>query len=96
VELAKLNPNWRRRALSSARLLDEVVDNQVSLLPRLPEGARSRAGEHLAELVMLAQAYRHYAAGWISGRELRRRGKATLARLELVRDPLLEQLTERE
>ena len=63
-----------KRALDSARVLDEVVANQLALVSRLPEDGRRRAADFLAELVMLAQAYRHYAAGWISRRELERRG----------------------
>src|SRR5205085_4900067 len=52
VQLVKLAPR-RRRALRSARVLDEVVNDQVALLPQLPEEVRLRYAEHLAELVML-------------------------------------------
>lgn len=92
-----LKLSWRRRrALRSARLLDDVVDAQAGSLPELPEDARRSAADHLAELVLLAQAYRYYAAGQLSHRELRRRGWTTVDRLESMRRPRMEQLTERE
>ncbi|GAA0557735.1 hypothetical protein GCM10009533_64080 [Saccharopolyspora spinosporotrichia] len=94
---AKLVPRWRgKRALRSAQVLDDVVNAQVALLPQLSPEARQRSADHLAEMVMLGQAYRHYAAGWISRRELERRGKAALRRMESTKRPPLEQLTERE
>jgi hypothetical protein len=34
---------------------------------------------------MLAQSYRHFAAGWISRRELERRGLNTMRRLAVLR-----------
>jgi hypothetical protein len=74
-----------KRALDSARVLDEVVANQLSLVSRLPEDGRRRAADFLAELVMLATAYRHFAAGWISRRELERRGQHTMRRLAVIR-----------
>lgn len=74
-----------KRALDSARVLDEVVANQLALVSRLPEDGRRRAADFLAELVMLAQAYRHYAAGWISRRELERRGLNTMRTLAEIR-----------
>ena len=74
-----------RRALDSARVIDEVVNNQLMLVSRLPEERRRRAADFLAELVMLAQAYRHYAIGWISRRELERRGMETMRRLSVIR-----------
>ena len=74
-----------RRALDSARVLDEVVANQLTLLSRLPEDGRRRAADFLAELVMLAQAYRHYAAGWISRGELERRGLNAMRNLAAIR-----------
>ncbi|MGP4018577.1 hypothetical protein [Saccharopolyspora sp. 5N708] len=78
----KLIPNWRRaRARRCAQVLDEVVNSQVELLPQLPVEMRQRCADHLAELVLLGQAYRHFAAGWISHRELEHRGQATLRRL---------------
>ncbi|MCP2169041.1 hypothetical protein [Goodfellowiella coeruleoviolacea] len=66
-------------------MLDEVVDTQLPLLVGFSEARRRRAADYLAELVMLAQAYRHYAAGWIDSRELDRRGQATMLRLEELR-----------
>lgn len=75
-----------RRALDSARVLDQVIENQLPLVARLPEGnSRVRAADFLAELVMLSQAYRHHAAGWISRRELERRGQLTMLRLSHIR-----------
>ena len=74
-----------KRALDSARVLDEVVANQLALVSRLPEDGRRRAADFLAELVMLAQDYRHYAAGWISRRELERRGVDTMRTLADLR-----------
>lgn len=87
-----------RRALDSARVLDDVVANQLALVSRLPEDGRRRAADFLAELVMLAQAYRHYAAGWISRRELERRGLNAMRRLAELRQrqPSAAQFTERD
>src|SRR5437764_9610527 len=77
---------WRaRRALHAASMLDEVVDSQLPLLAALPEASRRRSASYLAELVMLAQAYRHFAAGWIDRRELERRGNAAVTRLNALR-----------
>jgi hypothetical protein len=85
-----------RRALDSARVLDEVVANQLALVSRLPEEGRRRAADFLAELVMLAQAYRHYAAGWITRRELEQRGLTTMERLAVIRQRRAAQFTEHE
>ncbi len=75
-----------RRALASARILDQVVENQLPLVARLPEGgSRVRAADFLAELVLLSQAYRHHAAGWITRRELERRGNQAMRRLSYIR-----------
>ncbi|GAA0508292.1 hypothetical protein GCM10011581_19760 [Saccharopolyspora subtropica] len=90
-------PRWRRtRALRSAQLLDDVVDAQVETLPQLPDELRRRHADHLAELVLLAQSYRHYAAGWISRRELDKRGRAALRRMEQCGYVPLVQLTDGE
>lgn len=75
----------KRKALDSAKVLDDVVESQLALLARLPEEGRQRAADHLAELVLLAQAYRHYAKGWIPRRELDRRARAAADRLVLIR-----------
>ncbi|WP_051385474.1 hypothetical protein [Actinokineospora inagensis] len=77
----------RRRALASARALDQAVDSQLAAVAKLPEDARRRSADHLAELVLLAQAYRHYARGWISHRELANRGRSATARLAHLRSP---------
>jgi hypothetical protein len=74
-----------KRALDSAQVLEDVVANQLTLVSRLPEDGRRRAADFLAELVMLAQHYRHYAAGWISRKELEQRGFATMRRLAAIR-----------
>ena len=76
-----------KRALRSAQVLDEVVEAQLALVARLPEDSRRRAADYLAELVMLSQSYRHYAAGWISRKELETRGAATMQRLTQLRRP---------
>lgn len=78
-----------RRALQTARALDKVVDSQLSLVVRLPECGRRRSADYLAELVMLAQAYRHYAAGWIAKEALDRRADEVMARLDGLRDSRL-------
>jgi hypothetical protein len=85
--VARLSSRSRRvkRAMDSARVLDEVVANQLALVSRLSEDGRRRAADFLAELVMLAQSYRHYAAGWISRRELERRGLHHMRTLSAIR-----------
>ncbi|MGH3756591.1 hypothetical protein [Actinophytocola sp.] len=74
-----------RRSLASARILDQMVADHLALVARLPEESRHRAAEFLAELVMLSQAYRHHAAGWISRRELERRGNGHVSRIAVIR-----------
>lgn len=76
-----------KRAMESARVLDDVVESQLALVARLPEESRGRAAEHLAEMVLLAQSYRHYAQGWITRRELDRRARETAAKMALLRRP---------
>jgi hypothetical protein len=68
-------------------MMDEIVDSQLSLISGLPEATRRRSAAYLAELVMLAQAYRHYAAGWLDRRELERRSQLTMRRLNNFRHP---------
>lgn len=88
-----------RRALDSANVLDQVVESQLPLVSRLPEASRHRAADYLAELVLLAQSYRHHAAGWITRRELERRGLCTMQRLATIRqrsDPSSMQFTDRD
>ena len=87
-----------KRALHSAQVLDQVVEGQLPLIARLPEDSRRRSADYLAELVMLAQAYRHYASGWISRKELERRGLVVTERLaELRRNrPQAAQFTEQD
>jgi hypothetical protein len=79
-------------------VLDDVVANQLALVARLPEDGRRRAADFLAELVMLAQAYRHYAAGWISRKELDQRGLNAMRQLAAIRQrqPSAAQFTERD
>ncbi|HEY0638772.1 MAG TPA: hypothetical protein VGD67_14075 [Pseudonocardiaceae bacterium] len=76
-----LHPGALRRAAATADLLDRIVDHELELVRRLPVHRRGRPVEKLAALVMLAQAYRHHAAGWIGRRELRRRSRAIFDRL---------------
>ncbi|HVK20354.1 MAG TPA: hypothetical protein VM677_03240 [Actinokineospora sp.] len=87
-----------RRALTAARALDDVVADQLPLVSRLPEDSRRRGADYLAELVMLAQAYRHYAQGWISRRELERKARQTTDRLAEMRQnrPIAAHLTEQD
>ncbi|WP_246009647.1 hypothetical protein [Actinokineospora cianjurensis] len=89
---------YRRRALASARALEQAVDSQLACVTRLPDDARRRSADHLAELVTLAQAYRAYARGWISYRELENRGRIATARLSHLRSPhpAAAHLTERD
>lgn len=78
---------WRRsrpRAVQVAELLDWIVDHDLELVRALPVHRRTRPVERLAALVMLAQAYRHYSAGWIGRRELRRRSRQAFEELEAV------------
>jgi hypothetical protein len=77
-------------------MLDEVVDSQLALLAGLPEASRRRSANYLAELVMLAQAYRHYAAGWLDRRELEQRSQVAVGRLDRHRHrhPSTAQFTE--
>jgi hypothetical protein len=70
-----------RQAAATAELLDRIVDRDLALVRALPVHQRGRPVEKLAALVMLAQAYRHYASGWIGRRELHRRSRATFAEL---------------
>ena len=78
-----------RRALAAANMLDEVVDSQLALLAGLPERSRRRSANYLAELVMLAQTYRHYAAGWLDRKELDRRSRIAMRKLDNFRGPHL-------
>jgi hypothetical protein len=79
---------WRaRKAVRAAGMLDEIVDSQLPLLAGLPESSRRRSAGYLAELVMLAQAYRHYAAGWLDRRELEERSVLAMRRLNNFRHP---------
>ncbi|RJQ73259.1 hypothetical protein D5S17_24955 [Pseudonocardiaceae bacterium YIM PH 21723] len=89
---------WRaKRAVRAAELLDELVDGQLPLLAGLSEASRRRSADYLAELVLLAQAYRHYAAGWISRKELERRGRLAVLRLDDLRSVrATPQLTEQD
>ena len=79
-------------------MLDEVVDSQLPLLAALPEASRRRSASYLAELVMLAQAYRHFAAGWIDRRDLDQRSQVTMRRLNNFRHrhPSTAQFTEQD
>ena len=74
-----------QRALASARMLDQMVADHLPLMSRLPDASRHRAADFLAELVMLSQAYRHHAAGWITRRELERRGSGHVSRIAVIR-----------
>jgi hypothetical protein len=84
--------------MEAAVMLDEIVDSQLPLLAGLSEAGRRRSASYLAELVMLAQAYRHYAAGWIDRAELEQRSHRTVRRLNNFRHrhPSTAQFTELE
>lgn len=66
----------RLRAAATAELLDRLVDSDLVLVRALPVDQREQAAGRLLELVLLAQSYRHYAAGWIGRRQLYRRARA--------------------
>jgi hypothetical protein len=85
-----------RKAVRAAGMLDEIVDSQLPLLAGLPEASRRRSASYLAELVMLAQDYRHFAAGWINRGELEQRNHRTMRRLNNFRHrhPSAAQYTE--
>ncbi|CRK60761.1 hypothetical protein [Alloactinosynnema sp. L-07] len=87
-----------RRALTAARALEDVVADQLPVVSLLPEESRRRGADYLAELVMLAQAYRHFARGWISRRELEHRARRTTERLAEMRQnrPIAAHLTEQD
>jgi hypothetical protein len=88
---------WRaRKALHAATMLDEIVDSQLPLLAGLPEAGRRRSAGYLAELVMLAQDYRHFAAGWLDHGELDQRSRRAVGRLDGYRHhhPSTAQFTE--
>ncbi|MGH3978608.1 MAG: hypothetical protein ACRDRZ_06350 [Pseudonocardiaceae bacterium] len=78
----------RRRACTArfeAEFLDGLVDAGLEFVRRLPVHLRGRPAEVLAVLVMLAADHRHYAQGWISRRELRRRTQRAIADLDALR-----------
>ncbi|WP_016698877.1 hypothetical protein [Actinoalloteichus spitiensis] len=76
--------SWRARRTASA--LDRIVRGQLPLVRRLDQPGARRAADYLAELVLLAQAYRNFADGWIDRTELDRRGRRCLARIEELRE----------
>lgn len=82
---------WFRRSATArwdADFLDGLVNAELEFMRRLPVHLRARPAEVLAVLVMLAQDHRHYAQGWISRRELRRRVQCALDELAAVRAQL--------
>jgi hypothetical protein len=62
----------------------------------LSEAGRRRSAAYLAELVLLSQAYRHFAAGWITRGELEQRSQRAVRRLDNFRHqhPSTAQFTE--
>lgn len=74
-----------RAARDTADVLDHLVEAELDFLRRLPVHLRSRPAEALAVLVMLAQDHRHYALGWLSRRELRKRSARALSDLDALR-----------
>ncbi|EWC58328.1 hypothetical protein UO65_6394 [Actinokineospora spheciospongiae] len=75
----------QRRALATASSIERLVGDRVGQVRDLPEDARGRHADHMAELVLLAQAYRHFGRGWISKRELDRRAAAATRELTRLR-----------
>lgn len=65
-------------------MLDRIVDRDLTLIRALPDELRARHADRLAAIVMLAQAYRHHAAGWIGRRELRERSRQIVTQLAEV------------
>jgi len=68
-----------------ADFLDGLVDTELEFVHRLPMHLRARPVEMLAVMAMLAQDHRHYAQGWISRRELRRRAQRAVGDLDAMR-----------
>lgn len=82
---------WLRRTRTArwdADFLDGLVDTELEFVRRLPVHLRTRPAEVLAVLVLLAQDHRHYAQGWISRREMRRRARVALDDLDTMRTRL--------
>jgi hypothetical protein len=85
-DLRRLVVGWRaRRALHAAVMLEQAVDQQLSLLAPLSEDNRRHCADYLAQLVMLAQSHRLYASGAIDRRELTSRARAAVGDLEVIR-----------
>ncbi|MGI9062641.1 MAG: hypothetical protein ACR2FQ_02295 [Pseudonocardiaceae bacterium] len=82
----------RLRRTATARwdadVLDGLVDAELGFVRGLPVHLRSCPAEVLALMVMLAQDHRHYAQGWITRRELRRRAQCALDDMDAVRAQL--------
>lgn len=68
-----LHARSRRRARRAAALLDRLVDRNLELVRVLPAHRQAKPVERLAGMVMLAQANRHYAAGWIDRGQLQQK-----------------------
>lgn len=66
----------RPQAARAAEALTRIVDRDLELVRAMPAHRRHRQTDRLAAIVLLAQAYRHFANGWIGRRELRRRLRA--------------------
>lgn len=76
----RFGPN-RQQAARTAVALSRIVDRNLELVRGLPLDRRGYHVDRLAAIVLLAQAYRHFANGWIGRRELRRRIQAQLDEL---------------
>ena len=74
----QLGPS-RRQAACTAEALNRIVDRDLELIRAMPPDRRSRQVDRLVAIVLLSQAYRHFAAGWIGRRELRERTRFALA-----------------
>ena len=88
LTVGRPGPN-RRQAARTAEVLGRIVDRDLELVRAMPAARRARQVDRLAAIVRLAQAYRHFANGWIGRRELRRRLRARTAELvaSLAADP---------
>jgi hypothetical protein len=75
----------QQRALSTASAIERLVGDRVGRVRDLPEDTRGRHADHLAELVLPAQAHRHFGRGWIGRRELERLAGAAIRRMTVLR-----------
>lgn len=85
LQVTGLRGRRSRRALQAAAALDQLVDDQLPLLSALSMPSRQRVADHLAEVAMLASAYRAFALGAIGRAELNHRAALALKTIEAIR-----------